>query len=584
MRTLLLITLTLLTAFVPIAGAQTTLNPGDIAFLGYRTIGADGFVFAPLEPLATGTEIKFTDQGWTGTQFVSSSSETLVTWTATNPVAAGTPIQIVGDSATVGALTGNFNVWNNHDQLYAFQGTIAAPAFVAAFNTGTWYVSGGLNYDYEGYLPTELVGNRYSLAFGGSRLNAGYYDGPLTAASKEDLRTELHLAVNWKRDNSDNWPTSFPTFTLDSTAAQPGTILTPGDLIPLAFQSDAPDQFAFQLLTAVDAGTQIQITDHGWDGTRFVENSYERRITWTADLALPAETVVTISGSTTSVGILTGVWDRMADNDQLYFYQGKTSEPEFLYAWSLDTWYISGSVNYDYEGARPASLTPELHTLRHYGGRDNGYYSGTYTQGPLDSVLREISSPINWERSDNINWPNPLPTVSVGPEVTEGTQLDPGDIAFLGYHTDAPERLAFLLLKAVSVGTRIQLTDHGWNGTRFEDLNGDQLFSWEATSALPAGTVISIEGSTTNVGTLNGSLRLLDGHDQMYAFQGKATNPRFVAALNSSYWRYNPPINYVYEGVRPIVLENDQKAIAFNLERDNGYYLGLVTEGTPSQL
>jgi predicted extracellular nuclease len=86
--------------------APTVLNPGNIAIIGYITNGAtDSFSFVLLVPIAAGTVIYFTDNGWTGTDFRGSTAadgdgnENLIRFTANADITAGTVIRSIDTSA-----------------------------------------------------------------------------------------------------------------------------------------------------------------------------------------------------------------------------------------------------------------------------------------------------------------------------------------------------------------------------------------------------------------------------------------------------------------------------------------------------
>ncbi|MBC8643833.1 hypothetical protein H9W95_06675 [Flavobacterium lindanitolerans] len=52
-----------------------TMNKGDIAFIGYNTGGQDGFAFIALNDLPAGQTLYFTEQGWSGTQWMNTLNE-----------------------------------------------------------------------------------------------------------------------------------------------------------------------------------------------------------------------------------------------------------------------------------------------------------------------------------------------------------------------------------------------------------------------------------------------------------------------------------------------------------------------------
>ncbi len=123
--------------------AATVLNPGDIAIVGYISIGSnDSFSFVPLVDLGVGTEIYFTDNGWTGSGFRGSNAsngsgnEQLIKFTASNNISAGTVIRSSDESSsnwiwtksgTIGTTTigtySDLQLAQGGDQIAAFQST-----------------------------------------------------------------------------------------------------------------------------------------------------------------------------------------------------------------------------------------------------------------------------------------------------------------------------------------------------------------------------------------------------------------------------------------------------------------------------
>jgi hypothetical protein len=126
----------------------STLAPGDIAIIGQvDNTTPDVFAFVPLVPLAAGTVIYFTDNGWTGTQYRGAAAgdgdgnEGLTKYTAPAVVAAGTVIYSnSADFMTSGMIPGttqNFSalaIATGGDQVYAFQNSNPSNPM---FNLGT---------------------------------------------------------------------------------------------------------------------------------------------------------------------------------------------------------------------------------------------------------------------------------------------------------------------------------------------------------------------------------------------------------------------------------------------------------------
>ncbi|MEI2612512.1 MAG: ExeM/NucH family extracellular endonuclease [Candidatus Promineifilaceae bacterium] len=153
------------------------------------------------------------------------------------------------------------------------------------------------------------------------------------------------------------------------------------------------------------------------------------------------------------------------------------------------------------------------------------------------------------------------------------TILTQGDIAIVGINTDDPDEFAFVLLTNVGSGTQINFTDNGWlasGGFR----PGEGSVTWTAATDLCAGTVIN-----TSVGTMLFSA----SGDQILAYQGAASSPTFVYALNdegAGVWQANATNSNT--SALPTGLVNGTTAVAID-EIDNAVYIG-ITSGTRAAL
>jgi hypothetical protein len=122
-----------------------------------------------------------------------------------------------------------------------------------------------------------------------------------------------------------------------------------------------------------------------------------------------------------------------------------------------------------------------------------------------------------------------------------------GSIAFVGYNADGNDNLAFVALEVIAVGEVIYFEDNEWNGSGWNDTN-EGAFSWTATSSVAAGTIVLIDniGSgtiTSSTGTVidasvlspsRGTNRGIGAGDEViYAYQGSAASPTFIAAIAS---------------------------------------------------
>ena len=141
-------------AFLQPASAQTELKPGELVITGLNTsLAAEDWVFAPLVDLEPGTEIKFTDNGWRkGSGFRLTEGVALYIVPA-GGVKKGQLISFRRNRADF-QVSGALVFEPNGDQLLAYQGAEAQPAFIMGLSTkGAW---GDQQQAGTSDLPTEL--------------------------------------------------------------------------------------------------------------------------------------------------------------------------------------------------------------------------------------------------------------------------------------------------------------------------------------------------------------------------------------------------------------------------------------------
>lgn len=162
--------------------SQTIMSPGDIAFMGSNVDGTtnadDSIVFVLLKDIDAATEIIFTDRGWSNTDgFSDFDGDGDFIWTSGTDRTAGDIITI-DMSPLFRAAYGLIG-----DQLFAIQGSIATPTFIA-----------GLQFN-------EIAG-------GGSDDN---WDGEVTSNATSELPTALTTGdtavrlVSASNEEQDNW-------------------------------------------------------------------------------------------------------------------------------------------------------------------------------------------------------------------------------------------------------------------------------------------------------------------------------------------------------------------------------------------
>lgn len=181
-----------------VAGVHSAqaLNAGDIAFTGFNAINPDAFSFVALTDIAANTSIQFTDNNWT-TSFA--TGEGHITWTAgSKGVSAGSVVVLNGltsgvtqDATGKGSVTvnnANFKLAEGGESLYAYEGSLATPSFIAALTTDTSVSS-----------KSKLTGLSAGASLMTLNTDASFaqYTGLRDNLTLGELRTALSDNTNW---------------------------------------------------------------------------------------------------------------------------------------------------------------------------------------------------------------------------------------------------------------------------------------------------------------------------------------------------------------------------------------------------
>ncbi|WP_265272132.1 CARDB domain-containing protein [Nostoc sp. KVJ3] len=171
------------------------------------------------------------------------------------------------------------------------------------------------------------------------------------------------------------------------------------------------------------------------------------------------------------------------------------------------------------------------------------------------------------------------------------TNLNPGDIAIVGFNTTNPDTIGFLVLVDIGSGTTFNVTDNGWQSSG-SFRTGEGILTYTAPTDIPAGTVLTwVNGSTTNSSGFNSNnpsnFSLNSSGDSLTVYTGTLASPTLIYALNSGAWSSNS--TSAATSSEPISTNNGTLvtgtttvAITAN-NGTNGYYSG-STSGTKAQL
>lgn len=134
------------------------------------------------------------------------------------------------------------------------------------------------------------------------------------------------------------------------------------------------------------------------------------------------------------------------------------------------------------------------------------------------------------------------------------TNLTSGDIAFVAINSDeSMDDFSFVLLTDIESGTIINFTDNGWSTAgEFNPVYTESHITWTSNSNISAGEVIQVktyngvELASSESGEITGDKMTISvAGDQILAYQGDKTDPRFIAAISFNHnTAFNPGNNF----------------------------------------
>ncbi len=199
------------------APLATTLDAGDIAILGFNFDNPDEFAFVLLVNITSGTEIRFTDNGWLASGgFRTGEGEDV--WTASADMSAGTVVTMSASSMSF-STTG--------DQIIAFQGSLSSPTLIYALNSkGNGWQSDATD-SHTSALPTGLT-DGYTAVAVDEVDNAKYDTSYGTSGTQDELLGLIGSKGNWGGSNTVRQDLTFPTFSVTAATATDLTIAKSG--------------------------------------------------------------------------------------------------------------------------------------------------------------------------------------------------------------------------------------------------------------------------------------------------------------------------------------------------------------------
>jgi hypothetical protein len=197
--------------------AQTTLQAGDIAFVGIQSgetgqTAKDRFAFILLKDIDENTQINFTDNAVINNQPVKfCKNEGTSRWTSTSAMTAGTIVSISEDSiASSGSANGGLAFSQSGDQVLAYQTSGTDTFMLAGISNTGWETScgstcGGANNN-KTCLPSPLINEVNAIGFSTIKKNA-YFNLPNPSGTPAEILAAINNPANWtQEDVLQIWP------------------------------------------------------------------------------------------------------------------------------------------------------------------------------------------------------------------------------------------------------------------------------------------------------------------------------------------------------------------------------------------
>jgi predicted extracellular nuclease len=189
-----------------------------------------------------------------------------------------------------------------------------------------------------------------------------------------------------------------------------------------------------------------------------------------------------------------------ASTDYSYVYDGLRGSLDHVMTNGLSTAEVTGVVHFNINSDEQEALD----------------YNDEFGDG---SVMKDLDRNDMYKSSDH-------DPVVIGLKLDSALAV--GDVRFMAANADSTDAFAFVVLKAVSVGTSIGFTDRDYSQANGMPVSGESALMWTADRAYEAGTVVTIQpdvadgtNPTADKGTVQGEGGGIGASGEtIYAFLG----------------------------------------------------------------
>ena len=227
--------------------SQTTLAPGDIAIVGFKTnattqSGNDAVKLITLLDLSCGTEFIVTNNNWNGSSWACDDDEFGIQITCNTNIAAGSIFYLDVETSTgIASCSGgtitqtnlgspwgtNFGLNSQGDNLYVLQGTRTSPNFIFAFKHVGAFTTASCSSRDNAALPSALSLGSTAIQMP-SIANQWNYNFVVNSGSKATLLSAISNTSNWLSNTSHVWDSSNGIVNVSGTFLSSGVLAVSG--------------------------------------------------------------------------------------------------------------------------------------------------------------------------------------------------------------------------------------------------------------------------------------------------------------------------------------------------------------------